>query len=135
MRKTLLYLEDDAATREATIRLLQCSHIHVDAYGSTEAAAAYLCDQVADIALLDLRLPGQCGDQFAVLLAAHSPATQIIFLTAESNIGHLKAMIPHCRVLAKPAAPDVLRALICSRSACHPDPQACPSLTRPARGG
>jgi FixJ family two-component response regulator len=65
-----------------------------------------------DIALLDVRMPGRCGDDFGRELRARCPKTMIVFVTGEELLEPLKEVVPDCYVLRKPLDAAVLLELL-----------------------
>ena len=80
--------------------LLRRSGFDVSAYDRCEPAQRHLdaCD--VDVALLDVRMPDRCGDDFGKELRARCPKTMIVFVTAETLIDPLKEAVPDCFVRA-----------------------------------
>ena len=65
-----------------------------------------------DIALLDVRIPERCGDDYGRELRERCPKTMIVFVTGEALIEPLKQTVPGCVVLRKPIDCDVLLELL-----------------------
>ena len=110
--KSILVIEDHQHSREALVKLLRLARFEVMAYDSCSAAEAHLQTCDTDIALLDVRMPGRCGDDFGRELRKRCPKTMIVFLTAELAMEPLKAAVPDCFVLRKPVDIAVLLELI-----------------------
>jgi DNA-binding response OmpR family regulator len=112
----ILVIEDDDDSRLVLAALLRHAGFDVVAYAHCAPAEAHLVeagdDAAVDIALLDVRLPGRCGDDFAVELRARCPKTMIVFVTAEALIEPLKAAVPDCFVIRKPVDVKVLMELL-----------------------
>src|SRR5688572_24428836 len=100
--KRVLIVEDHDDSRELLAGLLRRSGFHVSAYDGCAAAEPHLAACDVDVALLDVRMPGRCGDDFARELHERCPKTMIVFVTGESLIGPLKQAVPDCFVLRKP---------------------------------
>jgi DNA-binding response OmpR family regulator len=96
--------------------LLRRAGFHVASYDRCKPAEAHLeaCD--VDIALLDVRMPERCGDDFGRELRARCPKTMIVFVTGEELIDPLKHTVPDCFVIRKPIDPAVLLELL---ELCH----------------
>ncbi len=111
-RKRVLVLEDHDDSRELLAGLLRRSGFEVTAYAACKPAEPHLeaCDM--DIALLDVRMPERCGDDFGKELRARCPKTMIVFLTGEALIDPLKNAVPDCFVLRKPIDVAVLMELL-----------------------
>jgi two-component system, response regulator, stage 0 sporulation protein F len=101
-RKRVLLIEDDADSRAAMKLLLRRHGFDVKAYDHCDPAAHHLegCD--LDIALLDVRLPGRCGDDFGRELRQKCPKTMIVFINGEAILEPLKEAVPDCFVMRKP---------------------------------
>ena len=92
--------------------LLRLSNFHVSAYDRCAPAEVHLRDCDIDIALLDVRIPGRCGDDFAIELRRRCPNVAIVFITGEDSTDPLKAAVPDCLVFHKPFDPVVLLELL-----------------------
>ena len=123
-RKKVLILEDHDDSRNALARLLTGSGFDVIAYDRCEPAGRHLEDCDADIALLDVRMPNRCGDDFGKELHLRCPKTMIVFCTGEALIEPLKQAVPDCFVLRKPLDCAVLLDL------CGVSPPAPPTDRR-----
>jgi DNA-binding response OmpR family regulator len=108
----VLIIEDHDDSREILSRLLRRAGFSVTAYDRCQPAEGHLeaCDM--DIALLDVRLPERCGDDYGRELRARCPKTMIVFVTGEELIEPLKATVPDCYVLRKPIDSAVLVELL-----------------------
>ena len=115
-RKRVLLVEDSDDSREMLAALLHRWEFDVFAYDGCAAAEPHLeaCD--VEIALLDVRMPGRCGDDFGKALRARCAKTMIVFITGEALLQPLKAAVPDCFVLRKPFDAEVLRQLLASFS-------------------
>src|SRR5688572_12811727 len=91
---------------------LRRSGFDVVAYDGCAAAEPHLAACDVDVALLDVRMPGRCGDDFGRELRRRCPKTMIVFVTGEPLIGPLKAAVPDCFVLRKPLDVAVLLELL-----------------------
>jgi len=112
----VLLIEDHDDSREMLATLLRHAGFQVTAYDCCKPAEAHLeaCDM--DIALLDVRLPERCGDDFGRELRERCPKTMIVFVTGEHQIEPLKAAVSDCFVLRKPIDSAVLMELLTCRS-------------------
>ena len=119
-RKRILLVEDHDDSRELLAALLRRWGLEVFAYDGCKPAERHLAACDVDVALLDVRMPGRCGDDFARELRARCPNTMIVFVTGESLIDPLRAAIPGCFVLRKPFDAEVLRELLAGLT-----PEAC----------
>ena len=111
-RKRVLVIDDDDDSREILGRLLRRSGFEVTSYNGCKPAEPHLeaCD--IDIALLDVRMPVRCGDDFGRELRQRCPKTMIVFVTGEALVEPLKAAVPDCFVLRKPIDAAVLLELL-----------------------
>ena len=113
----VLLIEDHDDSREMLAALLRHAGFEVAAYDRCKPAEAHLkaCD--IDVALLDVRMPERCGDDFGRELRARCPKTMIVFVTGEDLLGPLKRAVPDCFVIRKPFDSAVLLELMrCSDS-------------------
>jgi CheY-like chemotaxis protein len=95
--------------------MLKQEGYHVIAAESVETAEQRLSDCEADVALLDVRLPGRTGDEFGADLKRRcGEQTKIVFLTAEADTARLREYVPDAIVLPKAEAfrvLDILRSI------------------------
>lgn len=110
--KRILIVEDEADAREPLADVLELEGYTVFAHESAEDAAMHIEENDADVAIIDVRLPGRFGDDYARELAQKCPDTKIIFLTAEYKVDALKNKVENALVLSKPVDVDVLLRLI-----------------------
>src|SRR5688572_19682478 len=111
-RKRVLIVEDHDDSREVLAELLRRSGFDVSAYAGCDSAAGHLTACDVDVALLDVRMPDRCGDDFGKELRARCPNTMIVFVTGEALIDPLKAAVPDCFVLRKPIDVAVVLELL-----------------------
>jgi DNA-binding NtrC family response regulator len=111
-RKRVLILEDDDGSREMLAALLRHEGFDVVSYARCAPAEGHLAACDMDIALLDVRMPDRCGDDFGKELRERCPKAMIVFVTGEPLIDPLKAAVPDCFVLRQPVDPDVLLELL-----------------------
>ena len=112
MGKKILVLEDEPAARAPLADVLEIEGHTVYAYESAEAAAHHLMETDCDVAVIDVKLPGRFGDDYARELGEKRPTARIIFLTGEYKLDDLKEKVPSALCLSKPVDMDVLLALI-----------------------
>ena len=112
--RRVLLIEDHDDSREMLAELLRQSGFHVTDYDRCKPAEVHLDAGDMDIALLDVRMPERCGDDFGRELRARCPKTMIVFVTGEDLLAPLKEAVPDCYVLRKPLdAPVLLELLEC----------------------
>jgi len=111
-RKRILLLEDHKESREPLAELLRRSGFEVSAYNGCAAAEPHLAACDIDIALLDVRMPGRCGDDFGRELRARCPKTMIVFVTGEAIVDPLHQAVPDCFIMRKPIDVAVLLELL-----------------------
>jgi DNA-binding NtrC family response regulator len=112
VQKRVLVIEDHDDSRELLAELLRRAGFSVSAYHRCAGAEHHLevCD--IDIALLDVRMPDRCGDDFGKELRKRCPKTMIVFVTGESVLTPLKEAVPDCFVLRKPIDAALLLELL-----------------------
>src|SRR5687767_2204393 len=95
-QKRVLVVEDHDDSREMLAALLRRSGFTVKSYDRCKEAEPHLeaCD--IDIALLDVRMPDRCGDDFGKELRKRCPKTMIVFCTGEALIDPLKQAVSDC---------------------------------------
>jgi DNA-binding response OmpR family regulator len=110
--KRVLVIEDHDDSRIALTRVLRRYGFTVTDYDRCKPAEKHLetCD--LDIALLDVRMPERCGDDYGRELRERCPKTMIVFLTGEALVEPLKEKVPDCFVLRKPVDCAVLLELL-----------------------
>jgi response regulator NasT len=81
MQTTILLVEDDRLVRHTLVRGLQDAGYRVIDADSGEAAMTLCADVRPDIALLDMRLPGMSGVDFALWLKS-AASVPFLFLSA-----------------------------------------------------
>lgn len=112
MGERILYVEDEAECREPLVAVLELEGHTVYGYAAAEEARHHLNDCDVDVAIIDVRLPGQSGDAFARELRKANPDVRIVFLTGNYDVEHLKNAVPDALCLSKPVDVDVLLALV-----------------------
>jgi signal transduction histidine kinase/CheY-like chemotaxis protein len=127
----VLYVEDDALVRKATIALLEANGILHESYGSFAEMAAALpaLERTPDLLITDYRLPGgrTARDVVKAATAAFDAPLPLLIVTGEMGSIDRGKWIGSGRVLRKPVAPEALLAEI---SALAPPP--LPPLPMPA---
>ena len=108
----VLLIEDHDDSREILAAVLRRSGFEVTSYDRCKPAESHMetCDM--DIALLDVRMPERCGDDFGQELRARCPKVMIVFVTGEDLIDPLKTAVPDCFVIRKPIDSAVLLELL-----------------------
>jgi DNA-binding NarL/FixJ family response regulator len=84
---TLLLVEDNDVYRESLVFLLRrAEEVEVVGAVADGASALRACDELRpDVAVLDYRLPDLNGGVVAAELAARSPSTAVVFLSASAG--------------------------------------------------
>jgi DNA-binding response OmpR family regulator len=111
-RRRVLLIEDHDDSREILGTLLRASGFEVTAYDRCKPAEVHLDAGDIDIALLDVRMPERCGDDFGRELRQRCPRTMIVFVTGEELVEPLKAAVPDCFVMRKPLDAAILLELM-----------------------
>ena len=109
--KKLLIVEDDPMSLYALKTVLQDRGFQVVACVSAEDALAH-DHQHFDAAILDVRLPGMSGPEFAVKLRQNHMPSKIIFVTAYNGVNELRESFPGSIALVKPLNIDALIRLL-----------------------
>ena len=86
----VLLLEDDLFLAELIAEHLEERGFEVIHYEDGEDAAAHLYEEGADLALLDIGVPGISGEELLAQLRRHKRTTPVIFITAISDPKTLK---------------------------------------------
>jgi len=86
---SLLYVEDEAATREQVSRVLAARGYRVTVAENGEQALEFFSEQPPDIVLTDIVMPKMNGLEMARAMRAKSPEIQIACMTAFSETSYL----------------------------------------------
>ena len=110
----LLVVEDHLALLDVTVDVLTAQGHEVIGIASAEAVDALPAHFAADIAILDLNLPGEDGLQLAQRLRQVQPGIGIIMVTARNTLAHKLAGYEHGAdmYLTKPTEPEELCAAV-----------------------
>jgi CheY-like chemotaxis protein len=99
----VLIVEDEKVSRKALAALLSASGYDARAVGSAEEALQVLeHEEVPDVALVDLDLPGMKGDEFLRRLNQQAPNVDTILITAADHDRVAGLEAPPVRHLQKP---------------------------------
>jgi DNA-binding response OmpR family regulator len=107
----VLVVEDDPGAREFLVSVLARQGYRVVAASSGEEAAELIGDERAQLAVLDVGLPGMDGFAVAELLASDVP---VILVTGDpvAAYARIEGRVEHFQVLPKPVAPELLEHAI-----------------------
>jgi DNA-binding NtrC family response regulator len=105
--RPVLVVEDDVGVRAFLVTVLQRQGYRVIAAGSGEEALQLLGEEPAQLAVLDVRLPGMDGFAVAEELAPNVP---VIIVTGDPVGAYARTVgrTERFQVLPKPVAPDLL---------------------------
>jgi two-component system response regulator RegA len=109
----LLYVDDDELLRERLARAFRSRGLNVVPAASVEEAQECLGRVSPELALVDLKMPGQSGLVLLELLRQQSPATRAVVLTGYGSIANaVEAMqLGAWHYVTKPAdADEILEA-------------------------
>lgn len=103
----MLVVEDDAGVRDFLVAVLEDGGYRVVAAGSGEEAAVLLDGEHAQLAVLDIGLPGMDGFAVAEQLAPNVP---VIIVTGDpvGAYARMQGRVEHFQVLPKPVAAELL---------------------------
>lgn len=104
----VLVVDDEAAIRLTMDALLRRKGYDVATAANGEEALGWLMQRAFDLVLIDLRLPGMNGLEFARYAQRCQPNTAILFLTGSSDFNGLpvEAQVGHFDYLLKTASPE-----------------------------
>ena len=122
MKKLILLLEDQDATRRSLSQLLRAEGYHVVVARNALEAQALCSVQEPDVALVDIELPGLQGNEWALYLRDMSPETRIIFVSGRPGLAGLDRYGPDVHFLHKPVDPAELLALLEDARVVSPTP-------------
>ena len=112
MSKRIIYVEDEAECREPLVDVLELDGHTVYSYAAAEDAHHHIADKELDVAIIDVRLPGEAGDAFGAALRKSNADVTIIFLTGNYDVDKLKQSVPDAFCLSKPVDCDVLLRIV-----------------------
>ena len=103
----VLVVEDDAGVRAFLVSVLVEQGYRVVAAESGEQATELLAGERAQLAVLDVGLPGMDGFEVAAQLAADAP---VIIVTGDpvGAYARMQGRVEHFQVLPKPIAAELL---------------------------
>ena len=101
--KHVLVVEDHAESRMAFSRALTQQGFLVYPRASAEEARAREKEhRTLDMAVLDVKLPGESGDEYAQTLRSRFPRVPIVFITASLDKERIAKALPDAQILVKP---------------------------------
>jgi DNA-binding response OmpR family regulator len=107
----ILFAEDDALVRLATVDMLEIMGYEVAPAADTAATLALLDTFDASVMLVDINLAGEDGRTLAAEALARKPGLKLIFATGRDP-GDLLTNFPGCKVLEKPYGMPELKAML-----------------------
>jgi two-component system response regulator RegA len=128
--RTLLIVEDDAPLRERLVRAMRDRGYDARGVPDATTAIAAAREESPELALVDLRLPGESGLAIVRELKALDPATVVVVLTGYGSIATAVESIKlgAASYLTKPADAD---QIVAAFAGTQPDDRAeVPSLAR-----
>lgn len=82
----LLFVDDDAAMREANVQTLELAGIAVRAFASAQAALGAIRPDFDGAIVTDIRMPGMDGLQFFERIRAIDPEIPVILITGHGDV-------------------------------------------------
>ena len=133
-RRRILVVDDQPSIRELVVGMLQeAGHAVRTASDAQEAGARFL-EEVPDLLVTDLVMPGTTGQTLAEDLRRHHPGLQVIYMSGYPQDQLHGPLAPDCRFLAKPFQREALLEAIGELWAVAHSPDvtaAPPPQTRP----
>src|SRR5262245_35771288 len=83
---SILIVDDDQTLRERLAQALRVRGLAARTAGNCDEARALAAEEPPELAVVDLRMPGQSGMELIRELKAIDPETQIVVLTAYGSI-------------------------------------------------
>jgi CheY-like chemotaxis protein len=100
---SILVVDDDAAVRDLTVRALEALNYQVLEADNARAALELLRgNDVVDLALIDLVMPGVNGRQLATRIRASDPERKILFMTGYDDLSGTDDRFANEMVIKKP---------------------------------
>ena len=110
----ILVIDDDEAIRDSSTQALKKDDFEVEAAENGELGLRKVMEQSFDIVLLDLKMPGLCGEEVLQQIREINPETIVIIITGyasvESAVETLK--LGAYDYVSKPFTPDDLRLVV-----------------------
>jgi len=113
-RARILVVDDESAIRRTVDAVLRRQGYEVATAANGEEALGWLMQKAFDLVLIDLKLPGMNGLQFAHYAQRCQPGMAILFLTGSSDFNGLpvEMQVGHFDYVLKTASPEeVLEAV------------------------
>jgi CheY-like chemotaxis protein len=110
IRKNILLVEYDAKSQYALQSVLQDLGHSVSAYFDFEEAESFI--QHFNLAIIDVRRPGQQALEFAAAFKERNPHGRIVFITACDTLSPLLQTVSGSMVLMKPIDMELLAKLL-----------------------
>ncbi|APR53009.1 sigma-54-dependent Fis family transcriptional regulator [Sphingomonas koreensis] len=82
----LLFVDDDAALREANVQTLELAGLAVRPFASAQAALGAITPDFAGAVITDIRMPGMDGMQFFERIRAIDPEIPVILITGHGDV-------------------------------------------------
>ena len=107
-RARILVVDDELAIRLTVDAILRRRGYDVATAANGEEALGWLMQRAFDLVLIDLRLPGMNGLQFAHYAQRCQPGVAILFLTGSSDFNGVpvETQVGHFDYLLKTAGPE-----------------------------
>ena len=110
----ILLVDDETNIREGLKAILQKDGHEVQDVASADIALALLPDFGAEVAVLDIRMPGMTGTELLAAIKAQRPYLAVILLTGHGTLETAMTAVKEGAFdyLLKPARPDALRDVV-----------------------
>ena len=82
----LLFVDDEERFLESTARRLTLRDLEVFSFTNGADALAAAEDNIFDVALLDLKMPGMDGEELLKKLKEHDPSMEVVILTGHGSL-------------------------------------------------
>lgn len=82
----ILFVDDDAAMREANVQTLELAGLAVQPFAGAQAALAQIQPDFAGAVITDIRMPGLDGLQFFERIRAVDPEIPVILITGHGDV-------------------------------------------------
>jgi DNA-binding NtrC family response regulator len=105
---SILVIDDEEVVRHSYLRTLSSAHCNVRAVSGGKDALHLMAEQVFDVVLLDLSMPGMDGITVLKAIKGSWPESEVIIVTGYPEIESAKAAVAlgAYGYLAKPVGPD-----------------------------
>lgn len=124
--RRILIVDDESAIADTLALIFRTQHYDARVAYSAESAIELIAQWRADLAILDVMLPGMTGIDLAIVIKANHPRCQVLLFSGHANTSMLLEEAGkkgyQFEVLAKPVHPTVMLERASALLAQHNEP-------------